>query len=145
VAFALSLAEEQQAELTLLHVLEGLQLYKNAPELEGLRRRLQDAACEQLAALVPAEAREWCSVHELVTPGRAHREIRKVAAEKEVDLIVMGGCGHGPIGRMLFGSTSQSVVRAAQCPVLTVRPIRERQAARAQGSRAVAQDLQPST
>jgi nucleotide-binding universal stress UspA family protein len=145
VAFALSLAEEQQAELTLLHVLEGLQLYKNAPELESLRTRLQDVACEQLAALVSAEAREWCSVHELVTPGRAHHEILKVAAEKAVDLIVMGGCGHGAIGRMLFGSSSQAVVRAAPCPVLTVRLVRDRQTVRAQGSRAVAQDLQPST
>jgi nucleotide-binding universal stress UspA family protein len=142
VAFALSLAEEQQAELILLHVLEGLQLYKNAPELEGLRRQLQDAASQQLAASVPAEAREWCGVRELVTPGRAHHEILKVAAERGVDLIVMGASGHGPIGRVLFGSTSQSVVRAAHCPVLTVRSIRERQEVRAQGSRAMAQDLQ---
>jgi nucleotide-binding universal stress UspA family protein len=145
VALALSLAEEQQAELTLLHVLEGLQLYQHAPELEGLRRQLQDAASEQLAAAVAAEARQWCSVRQLVKPGRAHHEILKVAAEAEADLIVMGASGQGSLGRMLFGSTSQGVVRAAHCPVLTVRSIRERQAVRAQSSRAATQDLQPAS
>ena len=44
IALALSLAGEQQSELTVLHVLEGLQLYENAPEVGSLRRRLEDGA-----------------------------------------------------------------------------------------------------
>lgn len=143
VAFALSLAAEHQAELTLLHVLEGLHLYEDAPELLPLRRNLEEVARGQLAAAVPPDAREWCTVHELVTLGRAHREILRVAVEKQADLIVMGTHGHGPMGRMLFGSTSNSVVRAAHCPVLTVRQVRKATPAGAQASRAGVQDLQP--
>jgi nucleotide-binding universal stress UspA family protein len=33
----------------------------------------------------------------------------------------MGAQGHGGLGLALFGSTTQQVVRAAECPVLTVR------------------------
>ena len=44
-----------------------------------------------------------------------------MAAEGGAEVIVMGTRGLGPIGRLLLGSTSQGVVRAARCPVLTVR------------------------
>ena len=37
------------------------------------------------------------------------------------DLIVMGAQGRGGLGLVLFGSTTQEVVRGATCPVLTVR------------------------
>ena len=53
--------------------------------------------------------------------GRAYREILTIAAAKETDLVVMGAQGRGGVGLALFGSTTQQVVRAAPCPVLTVR------------------------
>jgi nucleotide-binding universal stress UspA family protein len=124
VAFALALAEEQQSELTLLHVLEGLQLYEDVPELEHLRRRPEEVARARLAAAVPPAVRDWCSVRELVTVGRPHHEVLRVAAASGADVVVMGSRGRDGIGRMLFGSTSQRVVRGAGCPVLTVRPVK---------------------
>ncbi len=39
----------------------------------------------------------------------------------EADFVVMGAQGRGGVGLTLFGSTTQQVVRAATCPVLTVR------------------------
>jgi nucleotide-binding universal stress UspA family protein len=92
---------------------------------------------------VPPEAREWCSVREVVRPGRAHNEILDMAGTFRADLIVMGTHGHGPLGRIFLGSTSQSVVRGAACPVVTVREVRSRPAAGARGSRSELQDLQP--
>lgn len=41
------------------------------------------------------------------------------------DLIVMGTHGNGPIMHMLMGNVAERVVRAAPCPVLTVRQPRE--------------------
>jgi nucleotide-binding universal stress UspA family protein len=38
-----------------------------------------------------------------------------------VDLIVMGVRGRNALDLMLFGSTTQQVVRQASCPVLTLR------------------------
>jgi nucleotide-binding universal stress UspA family protein len=43
------------------------------------------------------------------------------AAEKEIDLIVMGTHGRGALAHMLLGSVAEQVVRRAPCPVLTVR------------------------
>jgi nucleotide-binding universal stress UspA family protein len=41
-------------------------------------------------------------------------------------LIVMGSRGLGPLKRALMGSVSDSVVRHAHCPVLVVRPEKQR-------------------
>ncbi len=58
--------------------------------------------------------------------GSPHREIVRYATEHQVDLIVLGTHGRGPLGHMLLGSVAERVVRTAPCPVLTVRhPQRE--------------------
>jgi nucleotide-binding universal stress UspA family protein len=53
--------------------------------------------------------------------GKAYREILGVATEENVDLIVMGVHGRNALDLMLFGSTTNQVVRRATCPVLTLR------------------------
>ena len=57
--------------------------------------------------------------------GRAYREILRIAAEEKASLIVMGAQGRGGPALTPLGSTTQQVVRAASCPVLTVRALRE--------------------
>ena len=49
------------------------------------------------------------------------REILRIAAEQQTDLIVVGIQGRGAADLMFFGSTTNHVVREATCPVLTVR------------------------
>ena len=48
-------------------------------------------------------------------------EILRYANENNVDLIVMGTHGRGPLGHVVLGSVAERVVRKAPCPVLTVR------------------------
>jgi nucleotide-binding universal stress UspA family protein len=38
-----------------------------------------------------------------------------------VDLVVVGAHSHSAVERVLFGSTTNHVVRRVSCPVLTVR------------------------
>ena len=57
----------------------------------------------------------------IVVPGVPHREVVRIAEEREVDLIVIATHGRGFISHALFGSTTERVVRRASCPVLTVR------------------------
>jgi nucleotide-binding universal stress UspA family protein len=127
VDLALSLAEENEAEVTLFHVIEslpgetGARLYLAVPEIGPLRRDLERKALGQLRRMVEVEDRDFCEVKERVTTGSAWREILKLAGEIGADLIVMGAHAHGPIGRLFFGSTSSHVVRQAACPVLIVR------------------------
>jgi nucleotide-binding universal stress UspA family protein len=43
------------------------------------------------------------------------------ACEDEVDLLVLGSRGYGPLARALMGSVSRKVVHRAPCPVMVVR------------------------
>jgi nucleotide-binding universal stress UspA family protein len=61
------------------------------------------------------------NVDTVLATGKPYREILRVAAEHSADLIVAGVHGRGAIDRMLFGSTTQHLVRQAACPVLTIR------------------------
>jgi nucleotide-binding universal stress UspA family protein len=124
--YALSMAQEADAHVILLHVLESSldsaqaleASHFTVPEYERHRR---DAAAEQLRQVLPADAREWCTPEEIVTAGTPHREILRVAEEQAAELIVMGVHGRGAVDLALFGSTTNQVIRAAECPVLTLR------------------------
>ncbi|NCC25569.1 MAG: universal stress protein [Deltaproteobacteria bacterium] len=59
----------------------------------------------------------------VVVTGYAAEEILNYVAENEVDLIVMGTHGRKGIDRILFGSVAEKVVKAAKCPVMTIRPV----------------------
>jgi nucleotide-binding universal stress UspA family protein len=58
-----------------------------------------------------------------VCSGRAHLEILREASERQAGVIVMGMHGHGFVNRLMFGSTTDRVVRGATCPVLIVRGV----------------------
>ena len=90
----------------------------NVPEF---RHALERDARAQLEALVPPAARTWCETEVIVGHGKAYKELLRVAAEQEAGLIVLGVRGRGAVDLLLFGSTTQHVVRGATCPVLTVR------------------------
>ena len=79
----------------------------------GAQRRLQ--------ALIPEQARTYCTVDAAVVEGRAYREILRQAGERQSDLIVMGVHGRGALNLLVFGSTTHHIIRAAGCPVLIVR------------------------
>lgn len=122
--YALSLAKEADAHLTLIHVLEAA--LEDAGDMAAFavseyRDFLKRNALERLQQAVPEEAREWCEPECLVASGRSHRQILKVAKEQNTDLIVMGVQGRNAVDLALFGSTTHHVVREANCPVLTIR------------------------
>jgi nucleotide-binding universal stress UspA family protein len=85
----------------------------------GLQR--EEETRRRLKMLVPAEVSSSCTIDTLLAHGKPWREILRVAADRQSELIVMGVQGRGPVDLMLFGSTTQHVVRQAACPVLTRR------------------------
>ena len=123
--YALSLAQEANARLILLHVIESLLGEAGAAEMGHLTvaeydRYLEEDAIARLKSAVPDQARVWSAPEERVTRGRAYREILKVAKDESVELIVMGVQGMGALSRLVFGSTTHHVIREAGCPVLTI-------------------------
>jgi len=123
--FALSLAQQGEAELTILHVFEWRpedEPLTNRPiSVPEFRPQLERDLSEKLHALVPNSVRSWCRPTIRIAHGKAYREILGVATEDRADLIVMGVQGRNALDLMLFGSTTNQVVRRATCPVLTLR------------------------
>jgi nucleotide-binding universal stress UspA family protein len=122
LTYALSLAEQFRAELTVLHVLEGT-LASDARRqalVGGLRWSHAEEARGRLRNAIPPEAGERIAVRELVAAGRAPEQILRIACDEDARLIVLGAHAYGALGRLLFGSTSHHVVREAPCPVLSV-------------------------
>jgi nucleotide-binding universal stress UspA family protein len=128
LGFALDLARQADGTVTLLHVVEWL--VEEEPRayaqfnVPAFRQELAEDAHRRLQALVAEEPRTWSAIEEVVTAGRPHREVLRLATDAPPDLIVMGAQGRGGMGLALFGSTTQQVVRGAPCPVLTVRGTR---------------------
>jgi len=60
----------------------------------------------------------------LTLAGKPAREIERAAQRHGCDLIVMGYRGIGRASRLLFGSTTEAVVRASAVPVVAVPPPR---------------------
>jgi nucleotide-binding universal stress UspA family protein len=125
LGFALDLARQANGTVTLLHVVEWLGeedprafVHLDVPRY---RQQLVESAHERMQALLDQESRTWCEISEVVAIGRPYREVLRRADEEQSDLIVMGTQGRGGAGLLLFGSTTEQVVRAARCPVLTVR------------------------
>ena len=87
--------------------------------------QLEDSAERELPKLAECDECAGLDVEELVVHGEAASEIVRVAKERDVDLIVIASHGRTGLGRILFGSTAESVVRHASCPVLVVKPRQE--------------------
>lgn len=122
--FTFSLAEESDAHLTLLHVLDWPpddELLVEGFDVPEFREALEERTRGRLEALVPDEVRVWCKPVTKVTYGKAYQQIVEVAAVDRVDAIVIGVRGRSPVDLTLFGSTTNQVIRRASCPVITLR------------------------
>jgi nucleotide-binding universal stress UspA family protein len=124
--YAMSLAEEADADLTLLHSIEvPPELRQPIPVPADFNIDQCHAAAEaeclvRLRELVPPSVRSFCHVETAVREGAAYRQVLRLAAEQTTDLIVMGVHGRGAVDLLLFGSNTARVIRAAACPVLIV-------------------------
>ena len=125
LTYAFALARAFGASMHVLHVVEeplaqgwnGFGL----PALPELRAQVLADAQRQLEEAVPLLARDRQATELVTCLGDPEREIVGFANARNVDLIVMGTHGRGGMAHLLLGSVAEKVVRAAPCPVLTVR------------------------
>jgi nucleotide-binding universal stress UspA family protein len=124
--YAASLAAPRGPGITVLNVVElfaaggGLR-EELALDTPTFRARLRVSALERLHEAIPAAVHARCPVNEVVVFGKAWKEILCVAAEEGSEVIALGVQGRSATDLLLFGSTTQHVLRQAACPVLTVR------------------------
>jgi nucleotide-binding universal stress UspA family protein len=106
--YAVSMAEESNAKLTFLHVLE------QQDESEA-------GAISQLKQLVSEDAALWCTPEFRTSIGDPANTILATATELNADLIVLGVTNRRSLAGHGAGSVASKIVTHADCPVLTVR------------------------
>jgi nucleotide-binding universal stress UspA family protein len=117
--YAISLAQEHQAHLALLHVIE-----KSAAGGSIRPDELEAHAVQQMQSIVPENTELRCEPQYVAKEGEPAETILEAAKNRKSDLIVLGvrkpegipgGATHLPIG------VAHKVIAHAACPVLTVR------------------------
>ncbi|HYE64178.1 MAG TPA: universal stress protein [Pyrinomonadaceae bacterium] len=129
--YATSLARSAGASIICVHVIEpvvptvGYTGIAEPLPIADLSEQLADSATRELPKVARHEECAGLNVEEVIAHGDAASEIVRVAKERGVDLIVISSHGRTGLGRILFGSTAEAVVRHAPCPVLVVKPSTE--------------------
>jgi nucleotide-binding universal stress UspA family protein len=115
--YALSVAKENQAQVTFMHVVSLEDAFQRD------RARLITASYSKLEALLPEEAKQWCQPELVVEVGDPAKELLGYAETERPDLIVLGL----PAGKKFNGhfrsGVTYNVIAGAPCPVLTVRDV----------------------
>lgn len=124
--YAYVLAERLGATVEMLHVLDdpfvadGMAAEAYISEAPALRTAMLREAQERLRHRAgPREGIPPVTTEVLF--GHGARTIAEYAAERGVDLIVMGTHGRTGLAHLVLGSIAEQLVRTAPCPVLTVR------------------------
>jgi nucleotide-binding universal stress UspA family protein len=108
--WAAGFAKTTGAELTVLHVVEKTMDDDSPDEVIG----------QKLCEWVSPSIRGRCTVKEIIRRGNAPEQIVQEAKGSGADLLVVGAYPRSSIETVLFGSTTETLVRIAPCPVLTI-------------------------
>jgi nucleotide-binding universal stress UspA family protein len=113
--YALSLAQEYGARITLVHVLPD-ELRSNFD-----RERLARHFREELERLIPQDAQDWCEPELVLEYGGSVEAIVELAEQRAADLIVLGTRRSSSGVLTYFKSgVAYHVMCRAECPVFTV-------------------------
>lgn len=117
VPFAATIASRAGWSLLLLRAVNTL----SAPTEEaGLALKLE--AQEALDATAAALASDGLNVATRAVDKQAESAILEAAADEDVSLLVMSTHGRGGVGRFIYGSVADTVLRHAPVPVLVIPP-----------------------
>jgi nucleotide-binding universal stress UspA family protein len=122
VEAGVELAGQLGARIALVHVVNTM--FAWVPELAVSEQRLLEDLRQNGAMLLKkTEKRLPASMpHDRIArEGEPAEEIIAAAKDWNADLIVMGTHGRGRFAQFLLGSTAETVLRHAPCPVLMVR------------------------
>lgn len=121
LSLAIALAEQNQSELHMVCVEE----LPNLPEFIADVRDAKEAADRRYSAVLrrasDAARERGLELRTHVLVGHAVRDIVKLAAELEVELLIIGAVGHSELYERFIGSRADRITQLAQCPVLVVK------------------------
>ncbi|MDD5582939.1 MAG: universal stress protein [Candidatus Marinimicrobia bacterium] len=125
IAYAIEFADKFKAKLGLLHVIEPIIAptdftWENF-DIAQLEKQSMDYAKQSLDKIIHEKFPKNIHVDPLIRYGRSFEEIINCAKEDNYDMIIMSTHGLTGISHILFGSTTEKVVRKSPVPVLTVQ------------------------
>lgn len=119
LSLATSLARDGDGTLILAHV-EVIPLSAAGGEfMYAVPEPPTEELLDKLEHVMPFDSH--VPVERRLLSGDPADAIIRLAETEDIDLIVMGTHGRRGLRRLLMGSVAEAVVRAAPCPVLTVK------------------------
>lgn len=127
---ASELAERFDAELLLVHVISPVPMPIPPPmggapvanhDIARYEKELEESYARELKRLADRLVGDRVRTRTMVAVGDASGEIARLAGEEDADLLVIATHGRTGLKRFFLGSTTEAVVRTAECPVLTLR------------------------
>jgi len=134
VPFILEIAGPLDIDVALLRVIAPtlpVVVESGGPVAADDAEKLRESAEEYLATVAADLRARGVRVTLAVRFGDAVAEILAGAREAEADLIAMTTHGRSGLGRLLFGSVAEAVLRHAEVPVFLMRQTKDQVAARA--------------
>lgn len=123
--YAIGMAKQFGARLIILHVVHNIFAYPGLhiphESFDIMNTELEDSAKKAMQRLCLTAGDSCKDIDSTVVHGVPYEEILKYAADKKIDLLIIGTHGRKGLDRVLLGSTAERIVRSAQCPVLTIR------------------------
>jgi nucleotide-binding universal stress UspA family protein len=118
---AVVLAQLCAAEVVLLHSKDKVPEFIGTPYYQKMLDHIAQLVDELLQPFRTMLEEGEVSYEERVLEGDPAKNICRAAEVEKCDLIVMGSRGFSDFEGLFMGSVSHKVLRAAPCPVLTVR------------------------
>ncbi len=124
--YALNMATKYDARLYVLHVVDLTEdaagFYVGHPSFENLDKEMLKAAEGMLEKFCAKQFDGFDGLEMKAVAGEPYKDILKAVDKDGIDIVIMGTCGKGGIERFFFGSTTERVLREADCPVLVIPP-----------------------
>lgn len=121
--YAKEIAQPLKATIHLLHILEPLTTYgswEGIPMTDLVGRAFEQAE-QKLQEVAATLINAGFEVRIKVMEGHPDLAINGYAEEYSIDMITMGTHGRRGLEYLLFGSTTEKVLRTAPCSILAVR------------------------
>jgi universal stress protein A len=115
------IAERNNAELSLIHVIEPLSFAYGGDvpmDLTTIQEQLDDHARAKLDAF--AARLSHPTTNKFIVSGHTESEIHRHCDEQDIDLVIVGSHGRHGLS-LLLGSTANGVLHGAHCDVLAIR------------------------
>ena len=124
VDYAFELKQLFDCELFLLYAIELTSAVKfgiHQGYFTNATSKMRTWAKNQLENLTPHQYVKDPAVHWLVEEGPASDKIAECAEAYDIDLVVMGAHGYGPVQKHFVGTTTDKVLTKISKPLLTVK------------------------